>query len=169
MNDNFPASEKAVGEATPVVPDETDAPEPKPTEPVKAWVVGYGELGLINVVADSQTELVNRIANMRHAAGLSIMGGGANPLEPVEVLSNAPGEQVTSTIWIDPLLILAVMDQFMPRVAREDTGGLRLPPGLEALLAGVAEPAGPGSGSEEEDSVEVVVGSEPPQEPGEHD
>ncbi|KKL47218.1 hypothetical protein LCGC14_2337720, partial [marine sediment metagenome] len=68
-----------------------------------------------------------------------------------------------------PLLILAVMDQFAPRVAREGKGGLRLPPGLEALLAGAAGAAASAPGSEEEDSVEVVVGSEPPQEPGEHD
>ncbi len=169
MNDNFPASEEAVSEPTPVVPDAPDAPEPEDIEPVKAWIVGYRGLGLFNIVAGSQEELVERIGKLRWKAGLSLQANGANPLEPVEVLSNAPGVQVVSTIWIDPLMIQAVMDQFTPRFAREDTGGLRLPPrlppGLEALLAGAVAS---GEDSEEEDFVEVVVGSEPV-EPGEHD
>ncbi len=147
MNDNFPASEKAVSEPTPVpVPD---APEPEAVEPVRAWLVGYGRLGLINIVAESQEGLVARIKKLRRSAGLSFLAYGASTLEPFEVLSNNPRAPDKTTIWLDPLLIQAVLDEFFPRPA----GAPGLPPGLAAVLAqiGQSEPEAEG------DVAEVVV------------
>ncbi len=123
--------------------DETDVsvepPALAPTEPEapRAWIVAYGELGLINVVATSQEELVERFEKMRaEAVGLPA-AVYAGFLRPIRVLSNNPDAPGVATIWIDPMLIQAVLEEFVPR--REPTPAEPgLPPGLEALLASAA-------------------------------
>ncbi len=143
--------EAEVAEATPVVPDGNDAPEPEAVEPVRAWLVGYGRLGLINIVAESQEGLVARIGKLRRSAGLSFLAYGASTLEPFEVLSNNPRAPDKTTIWLDPLLIQAVLDEFTPRPAGAGEAGP--PPGLAAMLAQIGHRAPEAEG----DVAEVVV------------
>jgi len=131
-------------------------PEAAPAAPMRAWVMGYGRLGLINVVAGSQTELVARIRKLRNRAGLNLQANGSNALESFEVLGNNPGAPERMTIWLNPLLIQAVLNEFTPGPA--GAGELGLPPGLAAVLAkiGQSEPEA------EEDVTEVVVGLDDP-------
>ncbi len=115
---------------TSVEPPALAPPEP---EPPRAWIVAYGELGLINVVADSQKELVERFEVMRSNALRRLRISETSPLQAIEVLPNNPDAPGATTIWIDPLLIQAVLDPFVPH--REPTRAeVGLPPGLEALL-----------------------------------
>ncbi len=125
--------------------DETDVsvepPALTPIEQPRAWIVAYGELGLINVVADSQEELVERFEKMRgEAVGLPA-AVYAGFLRPIQVLPNNPDAPEVVTIWISPLLIQAVLEEFVPRrePTRAEPG---LPSGLEALLAKVGAEAG---------------------------
>lgn len=135
-----------------------DAPEPKTAGPVKAWVFAYAELGLLNAVVKSQEELVNWINDARRAAGQAVKERGANSLVPIRVLSNSPSEPDVAFVWLDPLLILAVLDEFVPRPGGA-TGAPKLPPALLAMIAGAEDrPAS------EEDVAVVVVEPEP--EPG---
>ena len=154
MNDTMSETSPEVG-ANPGLPPEN--PEPAPVEPVKAWVVGYGQLGLVNVVASSQEELVERINILRRTTGLSFLAKGSNPLKPFEVLSNNPEEPDKTTIWLNPLLIEAVLDEFNPRSAGAAESSF--PPGLAAVLAQM-KPSDPEGG---EDVAEVVVGLDAPE------
>lgn len=126
-----------------------------PPEPPAAWVIAYGALGLINVVADSQEELAARFSKWREKAAFEL----TSALVPVEVISHNP-EAGTSTIWINPLLIQAVLERFVPpRALRPAETGL--PPGLEALLAKATRAAASA------ETTEVVVTEEKPG--GEHE
>ena len=159
------AAVAAAQEASVSPPPET---ETEAFEPTRAWLVGYGQMGIINIVAESQVELVARIGKLRQEAGYNLKSDGFNDLRAFEVLSNKPGEPAKSTVWLNPLLIEVVLDEFIPRPAEASgAGGLGLPPALAAMLE-QAQARIVASGPEPEtdgDVAEVVVAPAPVPEP----
>lgn len=83
-------------------------PEPKPAPKRRAWVVVFKYIGLMNLVAESQSELVKRIRMWR---SVPVLPGCASQLVPVEALSNQ--EDQSANIWIDPHLIQAVLNEYV--------------------------------------------------------
>lgn len=128
------------GTSEPATPPVADAPEPEIVEPVKAWLVGYGHVGLINVVAESQEELVERFNRMRRETG--------SDLQPVQAINTNPEEPDASTIWLDPNKVEMVLEQYAPR---GQAAGHGIPPGLEDMIERLRT----------RDGVEVLVEPEP--------
>lgn len=123
--------------------------------PPRSWVVAYGNLGLINIVAESQEALVGMINTARMTAA-TLSGDLVGPLVPVHVLQHN-GSREPATIWIDPLLVEAVLDETKPRAAGAQ--GVEVPPGLQSMLESLR------SGVAETQTVEVVVEPEVEAEP----
>lgn len=122
--------------------------------PPRAWVVAFGSVGLLNVVAESQEELVQSLGVIRNAAVHTVDLGDAAPLFPIRVLrTNVQG--APAMVWIDPLLIEAVLDEAVPpQLAGEAPG---MPPGLREMLARMEQ----GNVASDADGVVEVTVEEP--------
>lgn len=132
---------------------ETKAP------PVKAWVMAYVELGLLSAVADSQERLVERINDARLTAGMFEKADGHSQLIPFDVLSNNWEDPTVATVWLNPLLILGVLEQFVPRTGSRGapSGPSGMPAGLLELLAGAGLPKDKPKPAPDPDEAVVLV------------
>ena len=104
-------------------------PEAEPEAPaLKAWVMAYSHIGLMNIVAESQAALVAQVTDMRRQAAHETSLYGTANLQAIEVVRGQDVDGPT-TIWINPLLIEAVLDQAVPAEPV-----LPIPPGLAEAL-----------------------------------
>ncbi len=101
-------------DGAPLVKPPAGAPEPEPekAQRPRAWVVVCKGLGLINMVAVSAEELVERLHSAREEAELMQQ----ELLVAFAVLDNtAEGEE--AVIWFNPALVQAVINEYKPPVA----------------------------------------------------
>lgn len=120
------------GRDAPSAPAPVANDEPETAKHPRAWIVVCKGLGLINIIAESAEELVERLHEARQ---LSADTFAPALLTPFGVIDNTDDARQT-VIWFDPGLVQAVINEYKcpARLASNGPRGLRFPAGQEMSL-----------------------------------
>ncbi len=86
---------------------------PAKAEPPRSWIVVCKALGMVNLIAESAEELVERLHLLRESSAAC-----ATPqLIAFDVVDNTD-EGLQAVLWFDPALVQAVLNEYKPPVPK---------------------------------------------------